>query len=217
MLTCWLPTTSILVVIERIYRYQFKSICLRNHKLFPILFIRFWIYIKFSMLWKKNETHGSSIWEVIDWKVCLFKWIIGYVFEKSLAMNVLKSPKNSWNLQKSTFILLFHHFQENWVSKKLFLIRSDILGQLDNKYTGNYVYSRKLGRVYRYQFKSVYLRNAKPFAIFFEFFFMYIKFKMWWKKMSLIGQFFLKVLTPKMRWFKSIRGLVSESVWQWPC
>ena len=111
----------------------------------------------------------------------------------------------------------FSSFLGTLSQKKLFLIRSDILGQLDNKYTGNYVYSRKLGRVYRYQFKSVYLRNAKPFAIFFEFFFMYIKFKMWWKKMSLIGQFFLKVLTPKMRWFKSFRGLVSESVWQWPC
>ena len=62
-------------------------------------------------------------------------------FWKSLAMDVLTSPKNSWNLQKSTFILLFHHFHEHWARKKFILIRSDILRQLDNKYTGNYVYS----------------------------------------------------------------------------
>ena len=32
---------SILVVIERIYRYQFKSICLRNHNFFAIFFYKF--------------------------------------------------------------------------------------------------------------------------------------------------------------------------------
>ena len=36
-LTRWLPTTSILVVIERIYRYQFKSNYLKNHKFFATL------------------------------------------------------------------------------------------------------------------------------------------------------------------------------------
>ena len=37
-LTRWLPTTSILVVIERIYRYRFKSNYLKNHKYFAAFF-----------------------------------------------------------------------------------------------------------------------------------------------------------------------------------
>ena len=75
-------------------------------------------------------------------KMCFFKCITGLVSESPLVVKVLTSPKNSRNLQKSTFILLFHHFQEHWVKKKLFLIRSVILGQLDNKYTGKYECSR---------------------------------------------------------------------------
>ena len=38
--------------------------------------------------------------------------------------------QNCWNLQISTFILLFHHFEPNGVRKKSFLVRSEILGQL---------------------------------------------------------------------------------------
>ena len=41
-ITRWLETTSILVVIERIYSYQFKSNYLRNHKSFPVLWLNFW-------------------------------------------------------------------------------------------------------------------------------------------------------------------------------
>ena len=45
-LTCWLRTTSILVVIGRIYRHQFKDNYLKNLKLFVIFHCIFEMYIK---------------------------------------------------------------------------------------------------------------------------------------------------------------------------
>ena len=41
----------------------------------------------------------------------LRKCIKSFVFEKPLAVNVLTSPKNCCNLQKSSFILLSPHFE----------------------------------------------------------------------------------------------------------
>ena len=52
--------------------------------------------------------------------ICLFKGIKRIVSENSLAVNLLRSPKNSWNLQKNNFILLFHHFEPNWLWKSYF-------------------------------------------------------------------------------------------------
>ena len=46
-LTRWPPTTSILVVIGRIYRYQFKCSYLKSQKHFLIFYSIFGIYIKF--------------------------------------------------------------------------------------------------------------------------------------------------------------------------
>ena len=53
--TRWLETTSILVVIERIYRDQFKSNYLKNHRFLAIFFSTFGIYMKFPMLLKKRS------------------------------------------------------------------------------------------------------------------------------------------------------------------
>ena len=118
LLKRWLRTTSILVVIERIYRYQFKSNCLKNHKVFAEFFCSFRIYIKFPMFWKRQWASWiKCFWSYWLRKMCLFKCITGLVSENPLTVNVLTSPKNSWNLQKSTFILLFHHFEPNWVRK----------------------------------------------------------------------------------------------------
>ena len=72
LLTRWLPTTSILVVLERIYRYQFKSNYLKNHKFFAAFFFCiFRIYINFQCS-EKNEPHRSSISEVIDSERCAY-------------------------------------------------------------------------------------------------------------------------------------------------
>ena len=58
-LTRWLPTTSILVVIERIYGYQFKLNYLKNQKIFAAFFCSFRVYIKFPMFWKKMSLIGQ--------------------------------------------------------------------------------------------------------------------------------------------------------------
>ena len=130
--------------------------------------------------------------------MCLFKCITGLVSWKPLALNLLKSSKNSLNLVKSNLIRCLHHFEPNWVQvflnlltpkdvltlmhnsscfwklsgservkeslkflksakkyyylnfpllwtklskEKLFLIRYEILGLLDNALTANYEYS----------------------------------------------------------------------------
>ena len=59
LITHWLPTTSILVVIERIYRYQFKSIYLKNHPSLSYFYLVFGMNIKFPMLWKKMRLLGQ--------------------------------------------------------------------------------------------------------------------------------------------------------------
>ena len=66
MITRSLETTSILVVIERICRYQFKSIYLRNHQPIALLPLIFWNVHEVSNVLKKIEAHRSSISEVID-------------------------------------------------------------------------------------------------------------------------------------------------------
>ena len=72
LLTGWLPTRSILVVIERIYRCQLKWNYLRNHKSFLDFFFNFGICIKFTMFGKKHEPHTSSIFEIIDSEKCSY-------------------------------------------------------------------------------------------------------------------------------------------------
>ena len=72
LITRWLETTSILVVIERIYSDQFKSNCIKNHRFFAIFFYSFGIYMKFPMFLKKHEPHKTSFSEVIDSERCAY-------------------------------------------------------------------------------------------------------------------------------------------------
>ena len=70
-LTCWLPNLSILVVIERIYRYQFKCNYLKIQKHFDDFYYIFGIYIKFwTFFFQKNEPHSLNISEVIASERC---------------------------------------------------------------------------------------------------------------------------------------------------
>ena len=129
--------------------------------------------------------------------MCWFKCIRGFVFQNSLAVNVLTSPKNSWHLQKGTFILLSHHSEPNWVTESY--LSSDL--RFEECLLRSWVPTTSIlvviERIYHYQFKSNYLKNHKFFAAFFCIFRICIKFPMFWKKMSFIGQVFLKLLTPK--------------------
>ena len=69
---------------------------------------------------KKWVSSVKYFWTYWLRKMCLFKCIKAIVSENHLAVNVLTSPRNSWNLQKSTFILLFYQSETNWVSKSYF-------------------------------------------------------------------------------------------------
>ena len=64
---------SVLVVIEGIYRYQFKSNYLKNHRPFARHFFALLVSTRnFQCSERKNESHMSSICEVIDSEVCVY-------------------------------------------------------------------------------------------------------------------------------------------------
>ena len=116
----------------------------------------------------------------------LFKCITGLVSEKPIAVNVLTSSKNSCNMQKRTFILLFRPFHQNLVRKGYFW--SDL--RFDDCLITRWVPTTSIlvlsERIYRWQIKPNYLKNRKYFAACFFFFFcifgIRIKFPMFWKK-----------------------------------
>ena len=111
----------------------------------PSFFCILPIYMKFLIFGKKKKKCASEVkcfWSYWLQNMCLFKCITGLFSENLLAVNVLTSRQNNWNLQKSTFILVFLHSEPNWVKKKLFSIISEILRLVDNTFTGNYEYSR---------------------------------------------------------------------------
>ena len=139
----------------------------------------------------------------------LFKCITGLVSENPLAVTVLTSPKNSWNLQKSTFIILFHHSEPNKLSqKKLFLTRSEILGLLVNTLTANYEYSRSNRE--NLPLPIQINLSKKPYifcCIFFYFQCSEKKKKNEPHRSSISISYWLQ----KMCLFKCIKGLVSEN------
>ena len=72
----------------------------------------------------KREKYWKSVLKIMAPlglpKTCLLECIKGLFSENPLTVNVLTSPWNCWNLQKSTFILLSHHFEPAWVRKSYF-------------------------------------------------------------------------------------------------
>ena len=146
---------------------------------------------------KKWASYLKYFWS--DWlrEMCLFKCITGLVSEKPIAVNVLTSPKNSCNMQKTTFILVIRPFEPNWVRKGYFssdLRFSDCLITRWLPTTSSLVL---IERIYSYQIKPNYLKSPQLFAAsFFEFLESALNFQCFEKKMSLIAQVFLKLLTP---------------------
>ena len=69
MLTRWLPSTSILIAIGRVYRYQFKCNYLDKQKHFAAILLHFWNpHENLNILKNKNEPHSLSISEIIGSK-----------------------------------------------------------------------------------------------------------------------------------------------------
>ena len=130
--------------------------------------------------------------------MCLTKSRTGLVPENPLVVNVLASPKNSWNLQKNTFILFFLKFEGNWVRKSYF--RSDL--RFYDSFIRRWLETTSIlvviERIYSYQFKSNYKRKRDILLdSFFHFSYLNETSNVLTKDMSLIGQVFLKLLTPK--------------------
>ena len=115
MLKLWLPTTGILVVIRRIYLYQFKCKYLKKQKLLLQIYCIFKIYIKFWTAWNKKKTKKNKkkkkklatelkkFWNYWHRKTWLFKWIKDLVSGNFSVVNVLTSPKSCRNLRERQF------------------------------------------------------------------------------------------------------------------
>ena len=130
--------------------------------------------------------------------MCLFKCITVLLPENHLSVNVLNSQKNSWNLQKNYFILLILHFEPTLVRKSYF--QSDLRFQdcLITRWLDAASILVVISRIYRYHFKSNYLKNHKPFALLcWNDWNLHELSNVLQKKTSLIAQVFLNLLTPK--------------------
>ena len=130
--------------------------------------------------------------------MCLFKCITGFLYENPLAVKVLTSLKNSWILQKSSFILLFSHSEPNWVRTSYFEWDLRFWDCLLTRWLPTTSILVVVERIYRYQLKSNYLKNPRLFAAFFpRFLVSTLNFQCYEIKMGLIREVFLKLFTPK--------------------
>ena len=121
----------------------------------------FGIYVKFWTFWK----HFWSYWLR---KTCLLKCKKGLVSENPLALNVLRSPKNCWNLLKSTFILsyFFIILSQLEIEKVIFRQIWDFRSPFLTRWLPITSILVVIGRNYSYHFKSNCLKNWKLFVIF---------------------------------------------------
>ena len=128
----------------------------------------FGIQIKFAMFWlKKKASWVKYYWSYWLGNTCLFHFITGLYSESPLAVNLLASLKNSLNLKKSTFILLFHNSEPKWIRKSFF---SSDLRFLDCLITCVLPITNILvviKRIYSFDVKSNYPENLQHFATFF--------------------------------------------------
>ena len=119
-------------------------------------------------------------------------------FWSTFTGNHLTRSKNTCDLQKRTFILLFRHFEPNWVRKSYFQSDLRFYGLLDNKLTINYEYSRINRKNLPLPTLIKLSEKLQIFwAIFFAFLESTIDIQCFEIKMSLIAQVFLKLFTSR--------------------
>ena len=199
MVRRWLPTTSILVVVERIYRYQFKSHYLKNHRLFAAFFYLFLVSTwNFQCSKKKWAPYVNYFWSYWLRSMCLFKCMTGFLYENPLAVKVLTSLKNYWILQKSSFILVFSHSEPNLVRRTYFESDLRFWDCLLTRWLPTTSILVVVNRIYRYQFKANDLKDRRFWTAFFSYFwYLHEISNILSRDMSLISQVFLKLLTSK--------------------
>ena len=78
--------------------------------------------MKFAIFWEKKKMFviGQVFVKLLPLNYVLVKWITRLLSENPLAVNVLTSPKNSLNLQKSNFIELFSSVSQINLEKVIF-------------------------------------------------------------------------------------------------
>ena len=74
--------------------------------------------------------------------MCFFKCITGFVSQKPFGCERVNESQKLLQSAEKNFYPIFSSFWAKLSEKKLFLIRSEILGRLDNTLTANYEYSR---------------------------------------------------------------------------
>ena len=130
--------------------------------------------------------------------MCLFKCIRGLLSENPSPVNVLTSPKNSWNPQKSTFIIPFFHSWQYWVRKIYFQSDLRFFDCLVTPWLETTKILVVIQIIYRYQHLSNYRKTHRLFETFyFEFLVATWNFQCFERNMSRRGQVFLKLLTLK--------------------
>ena len=128
--------------------------------------------------------------------MCLFKCIKRLVSEHPLAVNVLTSPKNSWNLPNVLLSYILIILSRSEVDKVLFNQIWD-LGLVDSTFPANCENFRIDRENLPLPIQIKLSKKPDIFcSIFFAFFESTINFQCSEKKPSLIGQVLLKLLIP---------------------
>ena len=103
-------------------------------------------------------------------------------FWNPFAVNLLTGPKNSWDLQKRTFLLLFCPFEPNWVRKMYFQSDLRFYDYLITRWLPTKITHVLIEGIYRYQLKSNYQKNHNSFTAFLCILGIFKKFPMFKKK-----------------------------------
>ena len=146
MVTHWLPITSILSVTGIIYSNQFKCNYLTSKFFFWLCCCFSELYIKFWTVWGKwlpLELVYFRKYGLI--KAWLGKRLKRPISENSFRVNMLRRRKHCWNLHDSTFIIIFHHSERDWVAKMFLLVICKTLGLFVNTLTNIFFAT---GRIY---------------------------------------------------------------------
>ena len=103
-------------------------------------------------------------------------------FCKPFAVNLLTRSKNSWDLQKRTFTLVFRPFEPNWVPKSYFQSNLRFYDCLITRWLPTTSTHVLIERIYCYVLKSNDLKNLKFLLHFSCHFGIYNKFPKFWNK-----------------------------------
>ena len=106
-------------------------------------------------------------------------------FWKPFSSERVNESQSSWNLQKNTFIILFHHSDPQWVWKSYFQSDLKFLDCSLTRWLPTTSIFVAIERIDHYKFKANYLKNHQNFGVFFLSFRMYIKLQFFRKKYEL--------------------------------